>query len=115
MFVSGVPFQTVADTVSAATGWDFTWREAAEVGYRVMNMMRAFNLRHGLTREHNYVSPRILETPTEGSAAGVSIAPVFDQMLDTYYEAMGWDKEGRPLPETLNRLGLDSVAKDLGI
>ena len=115
MFVSGVPFQTVADTISAATGWDFTWREAAEVGYRVMNMMRAFNLKHGLTREDNHVSPRILEAPTEGSAAGVSIAPKFEQMLDTYYEAMGWDKEGRPLPETLKKLGLDRVAKDLGI
>ena len=114
-FVSGVPFTTIADTVSAVTGWDFTWQEAAEVGYRVMNMMRAFNLRHGLTREHNYVSPRILEAPTEGVAAGISAAPVFDQMLDTYYEAMGWDKEGRPLPETLTRLGLDSVAKDLNL
>ncbi len=113
MFVSGVPFVTIADTVSAVTGWDFTWREAAEVGYRVMNMMRAFNIRHGLTREHNYVSPRILEAPTEGVAAGISAAPMFDQMLDTYYEAMGWDKEGRPLPETLKRLGLDSVANDL--
>ncbi len=78
-----------------------------------MNMMRAFNIRHGLTREHNYVSPRILEAPTEGVAAGISAAPMFDQMLDTYYEAMGWDKEGRPLPETLTRLGLEDVAREL--
>ncbi|MHB0897331.1 MAG: aldehyde ferredoxin oxidoreductase family protein [Spirochaetales bacterium] len=115
MFVSGVPFVTIADTVSAVTGWDFTWREAADVGWRVMTMMRAFNIRHGMTREHNHVSPRILEAPTQGVAAGISAAPKFDQMLDTYYETMGWDMAGRPLPETLKRLGLESVAQDLGI
>ena len=113
MYVSGVTFQTVADVLSTVTGWNFTWQEAAEVGYRVMNLMRVFNLRHGLTREDNYVSPRILQAPTGGSAEGISAAPVLDQMLDTYYETMGWDKEGKPLPETLNRLGLENVVSEL--
>jgi aldehyde:ferredoxin oxidoreductase len=113
MFVSGVQFKTIADTVSAATGWDFTLREAADVGERVLNLMRAFNIRHGHSREHNTVSPRLVEAPHEGLAKGISIGPKFDKMIDTYYEAMGWDKAGRPLPETLKRLGLDSIAKDL--
>ena len=113
MFVSGVQLKTVADTVSAVTGWDFTWREAVDVGDRVLNMMRAFNIRHGHTREHNSASPRLLEAPTEGPAKGVSVGPAWDKMVDIYYELMGWDKAGRPLPETLKRLGLDSVARDL--
>jgi len=113
MFVSGVQLKTVADAVSAVTGWDFTWREAVDVGDRVLNMMRAFNIRHGHTREHNSASPRLLEPPSEGPAKGVSVAPEWDKMVDIYYELMGWDKAGRPLPETLKRLGLDSVARDL--
>lgn len=113
MFVSGVLLKTVAETVSAVTGWDFTWREAVDVGDRVANMMRLFNIRCGQTREHDWMSPREYEAPTEGPAKGISAAPVWDKMLDIYYEAMGWDKAGRPLPETLKRLGLDSVAKDL--
>ncbi len=113
MFVSGVQFTTIAEALSAVTGWEFTWRDCAHIGERILNMMRAFNLRHGLTREHNTLSPRELEPPPEGVAKGITIAPVFDQMIDTYYEAMGWDKDGRPLPETLKRLGLDSVARDL--
>ena len=113
MFVSGVPWQTVADAVSAATGWDLTWREAADVGDRVLHLMRAFNIRHGETREHNLVSPRILEPPLDGPAKGISVGEKWDQMVDTYYEYRGWDKEGRPLPETLRRVGLEDVAREL--
>ncbi|MDO8637532.1 MAG: aldehyde ferredoxin oxidoreductase C-terminal domain-containing protein [Dehalococcoidia bacterium] len=32
----------------------------------------------------------------------------WDKLLDEYYEIHGWDKEGRPTPQTLKRLGLDS-------
>ena len=113
IFVSGVSLKTLADTVSAATGWDFTWREAVDAGERIGNLMRVFNIRHGHTRDHDTVSPRLVEAPHEGPAKGVSIGPKYDKMVDDYYEAMGWDKEGRPLPETLKRLGLDSVAKEL--
>jgi len=113
MFLSGVPWETVADTVGAVTGWDFSWREAADVGERVLNLMRAFNIRHGETREHNSVSPRILEPPLDGPAKGISVGANWDQMVDTYYETRGWDKEGRPLPETLRRVGLEDVAKEL--
>lgn len=114
-FVSGATLKTLADTVSAATGWDFTWREAVDVGERIMNQMRAFNIRHGHSREHDTISPRLAEAPREGMVKGISIGPEFDKMVDIYYESMKWDKAGRPLRETLKRLGLDGVAKDLRI
>jgi len=113
MFLSGVAWETVAGSVSAATGWDFRWREAADVGARVLNLMRAFNIRHGETREHNSVSPRILEAPLDGPAKGISVGEKWDEMVDTYYETRGWDQEGRPLPETLTALGLADVAAEL--
>jgi aldehyde:ferredoxin oxidoreductase len=78
-----------------------------------MTMMRSFNVKNGHTRADNSLSPRIMEAPVDGPAKGVSIAPKIDSMLDTYYEALGWDMDGKPLPNTLNRLGLKDVAKDL--
>jgi len=40
--------------------------------------------------------------------------PAWDQMLDIYYQKMGWKGEtGKPLPETLNRLGLGDMIKDI--
>jgi aldehyde:ferredoxin oxidoreductase len=40
--------------------------------------------------------------------------PRLDEMLDDYYQRMGWDKEtGKPLPETLQALGLAYAIKDI--
>ena len=113
MYVSGVPLKTLAKALSALTGFDYTWLDCLHVGDRALNMMRCFNIRCGQTREHDWMSPKEYEAPTGGPAKGISAASAWDQMLDLYYETMGWDKEGRPLPETLKNLGLDSVAKDL--
>jgi aldehyde:ferredoxin oxidoreductase len=115
MFVSGVQLKTLAEALSAVTGFDYGWLDCLHVGDRTANMMRLFNIRCGQTREHDWMSPKEYEAPTAGPAKGISAAPVFDQMLDIYYESMGWDKEGKPLPETLKKLGLEDVGKELGI
>ncbi|MFQ6086322.1 MAG: aldehyde ferredoxin oxidoreductase family protein, partial [Candidatus Bathyarchaeia archaeon] len=48
----------LAPAVSAATGWDFTPEEANTAGLRIVNLLRAFNIRHGMT------NPRSLEYPS---------------------------------------------------
>jgi len=104
----------LSEAVSAATGWDFTFDEALDVGKRAVNLFRAFNLRHGITAEKDAPSPRYGSVPVDGKYKGLSIAPVWDEMLRSYYEKMGWDtKTGKPLPETLKALGLDNVIADL--
>ncbi len=103
------------EALNVVTGWDITVEELWEIGERVMNLERAFNVRHGLTPEDDYnISPRLLEAPKDGRAAGKTIAPYLRGMVDRYYRLMGWDiKTGKPLKATLKRLGLDDVAKDL--
>lgn len=116
MFTSSwVRLETMCDAVSAVTGWDFSWKEGAEVGERSLNLQRAFNLRHGYSRDHDSVSQRIREAPRDGPAQGMSVGADWEATVDAYYEAMGWDKEGRPLPETLRRLDLESVIQDLNL
>ncbi|MBI4289500.1 MAG: hypothetical protein HY671_13875 [Chloroflexi bacterium] len=114
MFNTRTDMPVLVEAVKAATGWDFTFQEAMGVGRRAVNLLRAFNMRHGLTAEEDAPSTRYSSTPVDGMAKGKSIAEVFPQMRAKYYEAMGWDKEtGRPLPQTLKDLGLENVAKDL--
>jgi aldehyde:ferredoxin oxidoreductase len=36
-----------------------------------------------------------------------------DTMLDEYYALRGWDREGIPTPETLDKLDLGDVAREL--
>ena len=46
-FCMRVPFSNILEMLNAVTGWDFTGREAQDVGFRAANVMRAFNLKHG--------------------------------------------------------------------
>ncbi|MDP6501691.1 MAG: aldehyde ferredoxin oxidoreductase C-terminal domain-containing protein [Dehalococcoidales bacterium] len=102
------------EAFNAATGWGFTPKEAQDVGFRVANLMRAFNLRHGVSIDLEYPSQRWSSAPSDGPAQGISIDEHWDSMLDIYYKEMGWDREtGRPLPETLTELGLENVIGDL--
>jgi len=98
------------DALNAVTGWNVDKDEAMDVGLRVVNQLRVFNFRHGLSRELEVPSARYGSTPTDGPLAGVSIMPHWDFMLNNYYRLMGWDPEsGKPLPETLKKLGLDHL------
>ncbi len=108
------PISFTVAAFNAATGWNFTPKDAANVGYRLSNVFRAFNLRNGIGPELEKYSPRWASAPVDGPAKGVTIAPQWESMLDNYYKLMGWDrKTGRPLPETLKSLGLEYIIKDL--
>ena len=96
-----------AELLNTATGWDFTGAEIRQIGLRIVNLMRAFNVRQGHTRDLDAPSPRYSSAPIDGPNCGKTIAPVWDKTLDTYYELMGWDKEGKPLLETLVNLGIE--------
>ncbi|MDO8750278.1 MAG: aldehyde ferredoxin oxidoreductase C-terminal domain-containing protein [Dehalococcoidia bacterium] len=105
-----------AQAIAAATGWtDFSVQEIMEVGERVMNLQKVYAMRRGLTKADDMdISPRILEPQKVGPTAGLSLAPYLKEGVEEFYEAMGWDREtGRPLPETLRRLGLQDIVKDL--
>jgi len=40
--------------------------------------------------------------------------PNWDFMRSVYYQMMGWDPEtGRPIPETLRKIGLEPLVADL--
>jgi aldehyde:ferredoxin oxidoreductase len=104
-----------AETLSAATGWDFTIEELLEVGERIMHLERAFNVMHGLSPADDYSFPRrLIEAPPDGRAAGKPIAPYLKGMVNRYYDLMGWDpKSGKPWRNTLEKVGLGRVAQDL--
>ena len=106
----------LADLLKAATGWDFTAEEIKSVGYRIINLLRVFNLRHGHTAFLDYEGPsvRYISAPIDGAYQGMTIAPVWQDTVRNYYKLMGWDVEtSRPLPETLRHLGLEHTIKDI--
>lgn len=107
--------EILTEMVKAATGWaDFTWAEGLKAGSRAYNILRAFNIRHGYDTRLESPSPRYGSTPASGPGKDKSIMPTLDKMLDIYYGEMGWERaSGKPLPETLRKLGLESIIADL--
>jgi aldehyde:ferredoxin oxidoreductase len=98
----------LARLLNAVTGEDFQTNGLMQVGERVWNLERLYNLRAGFTQADDTLPRRLLEEPVrEGPSAGhtVNLAP----MLEEYYEYRGWDRAGVPKAAQLERLGLERL------
>ncbi len=102
------------DFLNAITGFNLSKDEALEIGERIVNLLRVFNIRNGLKPEDDSFSPRLGQPPTEGPGEGKTLLPHIANVLKEYYRLMGWDEEtGKPLPETLKRLDLEYAIKEV--
>jgi aldehyde:ferredoxin oxidoreductase len=118
MAVPATACQNTATLMEAVTGLVFTPEEVMEVGERVNNLAKAFNVREGFTRADDTLPERLMTEPLEfGASKGHVISREdLDTMLDEYYSLRGWDvKTGMPTREKLTDLGLAYVADALGL
>ncbi|MBW1819065.1 MAG: hypothetical protein JRJ60_18150 [Deltaproteobacteria bacterium] len=112
-FASPYP-KLVLDCFNATTGWNWTLEDAFNLGRRIMAQLRFFALRHGLDMLDEQPSVRYGSPPNDGPAKGVDIMAGWDRMRENYYNLIGWDPQtGKPLPETLSKLGLEELAKHI--
>ncbi|MBC7235959.1 MAG: hypothetical protein H5T69_08960, partial [Chloroflexi bacterium] len=65
----------LVQAVNVATGWNLTIEDALKAGRRAMHLLRAFNIRRGITPELDRPGPRYSSTPVDGPAEGISIQP----------------------------------------
>ncbi|MEB3780075.1 MAG: aldehyde ferredoxin oxidoreductase family protein [Desulfurococcales archaeon] len=95
------------ELMKAATGWeDFTVEELLTTGERIYNTERLFAVREG-TGYKDTLPKRLLEEPLpDGPAKGRTAKEPLEKYLPEYYKLRGW-VDGKPLPDTLRRLGLD--------
>jgi aldehyde:ferredoxin oxidoreductase len=99
-----------AKLLSCATGWNITGRDLLEIGNRIFNLCRAFNVREGIRRGDDELPERIKQPATSGSTKGVGITN-YEDMLKEFYELEGWSEDGIPKPKKLQQLGLEDVAE----
>jgi aldehyde:ferredoxin oxidoreductase len=82
------------------------------IGRRVVNVMRIYNLKCGLTPDKEKPSSRYCSYTVDGPNVDKPIVPHWEKMMDQYYQMMGWDrKTGMPLPEILKKLGIEDLTK----
>ena len=102
----------MAELVSNATGMDIDEDELTTIAKRTVNLIKAYNLRRGLTRKDDTVPKIYFER--EPFPPRRKLDPVlFNTWLDRFYELRGWNREGVPTKETLEECGLVDVHQDL--
>jgi len=97
----------------AATGWKVSVDELKQIGERIWNVERLFNVREGKRKEDDLPPPRLLnEAISTGPAQGERLDKYeYEQLLAEYYLLRGWDSEtGIPTTDKLRELKLDALA-----
>lgn len=104
------------EMVAAQTGLALTAAELLTVGERIYNLARAFNVRAGFSRQDDHLPPRVMEDPIPAGPSAGDRVPYeeLQKLLDDYYAARGWSREGIPLKARLVSLDLAEVAEVVG-
>jgi aldehyde:ferredoxin oxidoreductase len=92
--------------IYCALDWKFSDKAIREVGPRIIDLERIFNLRQGLTRAHDTLPRRYFDDPAPLKLAkGHHIdRKAFDKLLDKYYALRGWTNKGKVKPGRMKEL-----------
>jgi len=97
--------EDIQPQVDTACEGDWSTERLLEMGERIWNLERKFNLEAGITGKDDTLPPRLTsEAAQTGPAKG--LVNNLDEMLPHYYEIRGWTAEGDIKPETLQRLSI---------
>jgi aldehyde:ferredoxin oxidoreductase len=103
MGLKGSPMMWFEKWLTYITGTKFSSGHLQEIGARIFNLERMYNLREGVTGASDTLPPRILHEPTFPHMQAGHPLP---ELLPRYYRRRGWDEQGVPKPRTLEKLGV---------
>jgi aldehyde:ferredoxin oxidoreductase len=88
-------------------GREVTEDEVMQIGERIWNLARLFNLREGVEKDD--LPAKLYQVAhTEGPSAGKVVGDdLFQESLKKYYSLRGWDENGTPTEAKLAELGVD--------
>ncbi len=101
MGIKGKPMMWYEKWLTYITGTSISGGHLQEIGGRIFNLERMYNLREGLTGADDTLPPRMLHEPT---FKGMTSGHPLPQLLPRYYKLRGWDTHGVPRPRTLEKL-----------
>jgi aldehyde:ferredoxin oxidoreductase len=101
MGVKGRPMLWFEKWLTYITGETFSSGHLQEIGARIFNLERMYNLREGFTSKDDTLPPRILH---ESTFKDMQSGHPLPQLLPRYYKKRGWDADGVPTKRTLERL-----------
>ena len=81
-------------------------------GERIVNLERLFNLKHGGSAADDRLPDMFFEKDYNAGEEPSKPHAWMEPMIHEFYAVMGWDELGRPTPEKLMELGIDSPHYD---
>lgn len=107
--------ETLSEMLSAVLGKDFNDDEIMKAGMRIWFLRQAFNIREGMTRKDQHISPKVIGKPALTGGANKGTVVDHEKMADLFFREVGCDVEtGIPYRETLEKLGgLENVIEAL--
>ena len=109
----GISMEDMCEALRAVSGRDMSVEEMNLAAERIINPERMYNVRMGFSRKDDTLPKRFLsETMENGESAGQTVD--LEKLLDEYYQAMGWYRNGIPSQSTLERLGLIELVEKTG-
>ena len=93
------------------SGMQYTTSQLMEIGERIYTIERIFNNREGFSRKDDALPERYFKEATPIGLPRVKGRKInrekFEKMLDDYYTLHGWDNNGTPTKETIQKLGIE--------
>jgi aldehyde:ferredoxin oxidoreductase len=96
--------------INAVTGLHYNAGILQRIAGRAYTLERLFNVKCGFTKDDDWLPDRFYHDPVDtGERTAVCNREAFQKMHVEYYRAMGWNDDGVPTPETLEKLKLDDL------
>ncbi|MBR0379439.1 MAG: aldehyde ferredoxin oxidoreductase family protein [Mogibacterium sp.] len=106
----GVHMYKAIEYINAAAGWDYDGDHYMEIGERIQTIRQMFNVKHGYEPADVKLPKRMQGEPPlkTGPLKGITLKN--DEQVAMHWKAFGWDeKTGHPLPETIEKLGINRL------
>ena len=99
-----VDFSIYSDLFEAVSGIPMSAGKFLQAGDRIHVLERHMNCREGISRKDDTLPDRFLKEGREEDIKNRTVP--LDKMLDKYYKLRGYDANGIPTVDTLNKLGI---------
>ena len=98
----------LAPILNAVTGFNHTPESLREIGARITNLARRYNLRNGRKHKDDILPERFFkEESLSGFMRGKKLdKEFFKSIIQKYYVVRGWNEKGEPTEEVLKKYGL---------
>jgi aldehyde:ferredoxin oxidoreductase len=103
----GLKFNNYVPMVNSCLGTRFQADDLLNIGERIWNTEKLFNMKSGFDHTHDtlperFIKEQILDGPAQGQVSRIK------EIIGDYYHLRGWNEKGQPRQETLKSLQLES-------